>query len=93
PVVAAALFSVAREAMTHAAARPGISEVNVTLAVEDTDIRLVLDIGGIPPTDENRAAMESALRGRIGLVDGWVSVEPTARGGTVITAVVPQAPS
>ena len=93
PVLAAALFSVAREAMEHAAARPGTSEVNVILAVEDAGIRLVLDNDGTPPRDEDRAAMESALRGRIGLVDGWVSVEATARGGTAITAMVPQGPS
>jgi signal transduction histidine kinase len=79
--------------MEHVAGRPGTSEVNVTLAVEDAGIRLILDNDGAPPTDETRAAMESALRGRIGLVDGWVSVEPTARGGTAITAMVPQGAS
>lgn len=89
PVLAAALFSVAREAMEHAAARPGTTEVNVILEVDNASIRLVLDDDGPAPASPDRSTMESALRGRIGLVDGWLSVEQTARGGTAVVAVVP----
>lgn len=89
PVLAAALFAVAREAMEHAVARPGTTEVNVTLEVDNTGIRLVLDDDGPPPASPDRAVMESALRGRIGLVDGWLSVEQTPEGRTAIVAVVP----
>ena len=89
PVLSAALFSVAREAMERAVTTPETTEVKVILEADNNSVRLILENDGPVPAAADRTAMESRLRGRIGLVDGWLSVEQAAGGGTAVVAEVP----
>lgn len=87
PVVAAALFTVARDALSRAAARFGTTMISVNLRVDDLSAQLLVEDDGHP--DSTKDALPPPVRERIALVDGWIATERTSKGGTAVLAVIP----
>lgn len=88
PVIAATLFAVARDAMERAADVAHATGIAANLAVTDDQARLLLTHDGSALDDLQIAELEHALRQRVGLVDGTISVREDS-GSTVIAATIP----
>lgn len=89
PVIAAAIFAVARDVMERAAQRRDTSEITTALSVDDSEAQLVIRHNGADGDAGDLAELERTLRQRVGLVEGLITVTQGAGQGTTVSAVVP----
>ncbi len=95
PAAESALFRVAREAMFNAARHSSARRVAVSLEPSDSHIHLRVSDDGrgfdvaVAMRDEASGRGLAAMRERLALVNGILSIESAADTGTTVTATVP----
>jgi signal transduction histidine kinase len=87
--LAAALFAAAREAGECLASIIDASHIRIALEVEARCAQLVVESDGEPLPSRQRSVLTEALRQRVGLVEGWGSIEQSAKGGTAVVVIIP----
>jgi signal transduction histidine kinase len=89
PVISAALFAVAREAVGRAVETGGTARISMWLEVDGHEAQLRVDCDGQRLTPGQVDDLERALRERVGLVDGQVTIEQRDADGMAVTALIP----
>jgi two-component system sensor histidine kinase UhpB len=93
PEVELVLYRVAQEALTNVARHADAAHVTVQLEHDaDATLLVVSDDGrGLPPGAEQSSQGIRGMRERAMLVNGTLSLESNAGGGTVVRLSVPRA--
>ncbi len=92
PMVEAAGYQIALEAISNAYRHSGGDGANVRIGVDAQGTNLVIDVtdngGGIAPDAPGGVGIES-MKSRADAVGGQVQVAPSVSGGTVVHAELP----
>ena len=92
PEIGAALYRIAQEALNNVARHARASSVSVLLERRGQTLTLTVEDNGVgfaPPDNTMTMIGVTGMRERAAVIGGVFDIEPTAGGGTTITAQVP----